>query len=74
MQKIKEKWGKTEWEEIKEEDKPWEILDSKKHTEGCGNWVMGIMEGSWYDEHWVLYTANESLNIISQNNEVLYVG
>jgi len=36
--------------------------------------VMGIKEGTWSDEHWVLYATNESLNTISKTNDVLYVG
>ena len=43
-------------------------------VEGWGNWVMGIMEGTECDEHWVLYTTDESLNSTSETNDVLYVG
>jgi len=35
---------------------------------------MGIKEGMWGDEHWVLYTTNESLDTTSKTNDVLYVG
>ena len=35
---------------------------------------MGIKEGTCCDEHWVLYTTNESLNTTSKTNDVLYVG
>jgi len=41
---------------------------------GWGNWVMGTEEGTGYDEHWVIYSTNESLNIISKINDVLYIG
>ena len=34
----------------------------------------GIMEGTWCDEHWVLYTTDELLNSTSEINVVLYVG
>ena len=33
---------------------------------GQGNRVMGIKEGTFCDEHLVLYATNESLNIISK--------
>ena len=34
---------------------------------------MGIKEGTWFDEHWVLYVSDESLNSISETNTKLYV-
>ena len=34
--------------------------------------VMGIKEGTYCREHWVLYASNESWNTISKTNEVLY--
>ena len=45
-------------------------MDSEKQTEGSrgkggGGWVnlvMGIKEGMYCMEHWVLYTNNESWN------------
>lgn len=36
--------------------------------------VMGIEEGTWYDEHWVLSSTNESLNIVLKTKDVLYLG
>ena len=59
-----------------------EFLDSRKQTEGYrregveeqGKQVMNIKEGTWFDDHWVLYTINESLNTTSKTNNVLYVG
>lgn len=33
------------------------------------HWVMGIKEGLWYNEHWVLYTADDSLNATSETNK-----
>ena len=39
-----------------------------------GNWGMGIKEGTWCNEHWVLYATDESLNSTSETNKVLYVG
>ena len=41
---------------------------------GWGNWVMGIKEGTWCNEHWVLYTPDLLLNTTSETNDVLYVG
>ena len=41
---------------------------------GWGNWVMGIKEGVWCYEHWVLYATDELLNSTSETNDVLYVG
>ena len=57
-------------------------MDAGKQTEGFrgergggwGNRVMGIKEGMCCDEHWVLYTTNESLNTTSKTNDVLYSG
>ena len=42
--------------------------------EGQGKRGMGIKEGMCGDEHWVLYTTNESLNTTSKTNDVLYAG
>ena len=36
-------------------------------------WMMGIKEGTCYDEHWVLYVSDESLNSTPETNIVLYV-
>ena len=51
MQRTIELGGVTEWEEIREGDKPYETLDSGKQIECCGkggglggNWVMGSKE------------------------------
>ena len=45
--------------------------------EGVGErwarWVMGIKEGTCYNEHWVLYVSDESLNSTSETNIALYV-
>lgn len=35
-----------------------------------GNGVMGFKEGTWYDEHWVLYTSDELLKTASETNDV----
>ena len=40
---------------------------------GCTRWVIGIKEGACYDEHWVLYVSNESLNSTLETNITLYV-
>jgi len=34
--------------------------------------VMGIKEGMYCMEHWVLYVNNESWNTTSKTNDVLY--
>ena len=42
---------------------------------GVGDWdrlVMGIKEGMYCMEHWVLYANNESLNIASKTGDVPY--
>ena len=42
---------------------------------GLGGWVslvMGIEEGTFRMEHWVLCTNNESRNTISKTNDVMY--
>ena len=41
-------------------------------VKGGGSWVMGVKEGTCYDEYWVLYANNESLNTNSKTNDVLY--
>ena len=40
---------------------------------GWGNWMTGIKEGTWCDEHLVLYAIDESLNSISETNNTVYV-
>ena len=35
---------------------------------GWAKWVMGTKEGSCYDEHWVLYVSDESLNFTHEIN------
>ena len=40
---------------------------------GWGNCVMGIKEGMWCHEHWVLYATDESLNSTHETNNILYV-
>ena len=34
-----------------------------------GNRVMGMKEGMWCNEHWVLYATDESLNYTSETNK-----
>ena len=36
-------------------------------------WVMGVKEGIYCDEHWVLYVSVESLNSILEINIAPYV-
>ena len=33
---------------------------------------MDIKEGMWYNEHWVLYATDESLNSTPETNYILY--
>ena len=40
---------------------------------GGVNWAMGIEEGTWCNEHWVLYATDESLNSTHEANNTLYV-
>ena len=37
----------------------------------CAKWVIGTKNSS-YDEHWVLYASDESLNSTSETNTTLY--
>ena len=42
---------------------------------GVGDWaspVMGIKEGTYCMEHWVLYTNGESWNTTTKTKDVLY--
>ena len=42
---------------------------------GVGEWdraVMGIKEGTYCMQHWVLYANNESWNTMSKTKDVLY--
>lgn len=39
-----------------------------------GNWVTGMKEGTWWDEHWVLHGTNESSNTTTKTYDVLYAG
>ena len=40
---------------------------------GWARWVMGIKEGTCYDERWGLYVNDESLNSTPETNIALYV-
>ena len=40
---------------------------------GWVRWLMGIKEGTCYDEHWVLYVSSKLLNSIPKANIALYV-
>ena len=75
-----EKEGENEGEVNRGGNEPRETMDSGKQTEGFrrkvgGGWaspVMGIKEGTYCMEHWVLYANNESWNATSKTNDVLY--
>ena len=36
-------------------------------------WAIGIKKGICWDEHWVLYVNDESLNFTPETNIALYV-
>ena len=38
-----------------------------------GQMAMGIKKGTCYDEHWVLYGSDESLNSTPEMNITLYI-
>lgn len=40
---------------------------------GRVKWVMGIREGTCWDEHWVSYAGEESLNPTPEANITLHV-
>ena len=40
---------------------------------GWANWLMGIKEGSCWDEHWVLYVSDESQNSTPETITTIYV-
>ena len=40
---------------------------------GQAKWVRGIKEGTCWDEHWVSYVSDESLNSTPETNIALYV-
>ena len=37
-----------------------------------GKWVMGLEEGTCWDEHWVLYVSDESGESTSEAKTILY--
>ena len=61
-------------------NKPQETLN-REQTEvwwrevggGWTQWVMGSKWGICYEEHWVLYAPDESLNSSPETNNTLYV-
>ena len=40
---------------------------------GQVKWVMGIEEGTCWDEHWVLYVSNETPESTPETKTTLYV-
>ena len=73
--KGKMKGGKSEWEVNHE--RLWTPSNKLRVLEGrgvgrCVSSVMGIKEGTYCMEHWVLYTNNESWNTTSKTNDVMY--
>jgi len=40
---------------------------------GWDRWVKGIKEGTFCDDHWVLYLSDESLNSTPEANIALYI-
>ena len=39
---------------------------------GRGKWLMGIENGSCWDEHWVLYVSHESWESTPETKSTLY--
>ena len=48
-------------------------VDGGRWVGGWAKWVMGIKEGTCYDEQWVLYVSDESLNSTPETDITLYV-
>ena len=68
-------WGKLEGE--MNHERLWTLKNNLRVLEGraVGGWVslvVGIMQGTYCMEHWVLYANNESWNTASKTNDVLY--
>ena len=40
---------------------------------GWTRWVMGIKEGTCWDENWVLHISDESLDLTPETNTTRYV-
>ena len=63
------------------EKKPQDAFNDREESVGWwrevggwwARWVMGIKEGTCYDEHWVLYVSDESLSSTPETNIALYV-
>ena len=58
-------------------ERPWTLRNKLRASEGrgVGKWaspVMGIKEGTYCMEYWVLYANDESGNTISIANDRLY--
>ena len=58
-------------------DRLWTPGNKLRASEGrsvgdCDKLVMGIKEGTYCMEDWVLYANNEAWNTISNTNEVLF--
>ena len=54
--------------------KPEETLKYKEQTALLeGRWVGGIEEDTCWDEHWVLYVSDESLDSTPEAKTILYV-
>lgn len=57
------------------------LLTTEKQLEVAGGavdggrvkWAMGIKKGTHYDEHWVSYVSDQSLNSTPEINTTLYV-
>ena len=52
------------------------MMENKLRSDGgrfASRWVMGIEEGTRYDEYWVLHVSDESLNSTPETNTALYV-
>ena len=59
------------------QERLWTLGNKLRASERTGVWdwdrqVMGIKEGTYCTEHWVLYANNESWNITSKTKDILY--
>ena len=72
---------KEKWEKNRDRGKPYETLKYREQTGllegkwvgGWTKWVMGIKEGTRWDEYWVSYVSAESVGSTPETNTTLYV-
>ena len=49
------------------------VAGREGRVRGWAKWVMDIKEGTCWDEHWVLYVSDKSLNSTPETITTLYV-